>query len=577
MAGAFDFYVDESLLEQLLGGGDSSKAKKDGKAKPVPTPAPVAPAPAPAPKAIEIAPVAPAEPVPAPVAIPVPAPDPVVETAPVPARDPVVEAWLEGDRYFAEGQFASAAAAYVQAANLVDSGDAARRSTLFCNAGLAWLRVNEFNPAVEVLSQAATADPQSRPVRFALALAFLRLNQPQYAVLQFEPLLADTPSDPDALLGKMQALCALGDFEQANAVSEQFREHHPGNAAGLEAALSIRAALQDRDGVEQAAKDLLALDAGSTTALKVLAAVAIARQDFAAAVNYFDVLTASERNPDFDTLIHAAAAYQANGQFDRAARTAHKALDLQPDSFEAANRLAEVQHKQDAWQDALASYRKAIELNPECPETLWNLALVQERLGSIDDATDSLTAAVRIRTDWQDASMRLAVLHLEAGRFQEGAAVLEHCLMLRNDWPEALFRLGTAFHRMGQPGPAQEAVLKALELKPDETAWIEYLEQIAVERNDALVALDCHERLAEASIESPEMAYNLGVVLQNENEPELAAKCYVRALEKKPDFGLAMLNLGHALQDLGREDEARACWSKAVLLDPELAAGYFSV
>ena len=147
--------------------------------------------------------------------------------------------------------------------------------------------------------------------------------------------------------------------------------------------------------------------------------------------------------------------------------------------------------------------------------------------------------------------------------------------MLRKDWPEALFLSGIVLHQMGQSGPAQDAVLKALEFKPDETAWIESLERIAVDRDDALVALDCHEKLAESNIETPEMAYNLGVVLQKENEPELAAKCYVRALEQKPDFDLALLNLGYALHDLGREDEARACWGKAIRLDPALACGYF--
>ena len=171
--------------------------------------------------------------------------------------------------------------------------------------------------------------------------------------------------------------------------------------------------------------------------------------------------------------------------------------------------------------------------------------------------------------------MRLASMHVVRGTFVEAAAILEHCLMLRKDWPEALFQLGKVLHQLGQTGAAQETVLKAIALKPDETSWLQYLECIAVERDDLLVALHCHEKLAGLNIESPETVYNLGIVLQNDHEPELAAKCFVRALEQRPDFGLALLNLGHSLRELGRDDEARACWSKAILLEPSLAAGYF--
>jgi tetratricopeptide (TPR) repeat protein len=584
MAGAFDFYVDESLLEQLLGGGGSTKAKKDGPAKPSPSPVPApaeeAPAIAVEASAASVAPGLEPEKV-APEASPVTAPleeapvsaDPVPEMA-VAQPDPSLAKWIDADRFFAQADFAGAASAYRDAAQLAES-DATRASTLFYNAGVSDLSAGHLDSARQMLCQSLERAPESRTVRLALAQTCLKMGQSAEAAESFDQVLAAAPADEDALLGKIQALCGAQDYDGANEVCAAFRNHHPQNPLGFEAALAVAAARKDRAAVEQWARELLQVQPQSKTALKVLAAVAIAQRDYASAAGYCESLLAIGQDPDFETCLHASETFQNCERFEQAIEAARRAVAQNPDSFEALLRLAESQQKVELWEEARENYQKAVAIQPNCPDALWNLALIFEQLGALAEAADTLTAAVRMRPDWQDASLRLASLQAASGRLQEASAVLEHCLMLRKDWPEALFLSGIVLHQMGQSGPAQDAVLKALELKPDETSWIESLEQIAVERDDALVALDCHEKLADSNIETPEMAYNLGVVLQIENEPELAAKCFVRALEQKPDFCHALLNLGHALRQLGREDEARACWGKAVRLDPTLATGYF--
>lgn len=571
MAGAFDFFVDESLLEQLLGGGDSTKNKKDGNVKLSPSPAPVvALAPAGTPVASPAAFEAQASPQiddEAPAAF-----DEVVEEAPA-QESLATDAWRQADRLYAAGDLVAAAQAYEQAA-VIASTDAALVSTLCYNAALCWLQAGQLDPALQSLKNSLEGSAESRSVRLALALTCFRLNQHADAVEHCNRVLAANPADEDALLGKLQALCGAQNFEEATQVCTAFRDLHPRSAIGFEATLAVCAARKDRAGVEQAARDLREVNPESTIALKVLAAVAIAERDFETAASHCDALIASP-DADFESCLHAAETFQQCGRLGQAAEAAARASQIDPQSHEALLKLAECQQTLEQWEDAKTTYRRAVTLNPNCPDALWNLALVFEQLGSFDQATESLTVAVRIRPEWEEASIRLASLQAAGGRLHEASAVLEHCLMLRKDWPEALFLTGIVLHQMGQSGPAQDAVLKALEFKPDETSWIESLERIAVDRDDALVALDCHEKLAESNIETPEMAYNLGVVLQKENEPELAAKCYVRALEQKPDFDLALLNLGYALRDLGREDEARACWGKAVRLDPSMATGYF--
>ena len=94
-------------------------------------------------------------------------------------------------------------------------------------------------------------------------------------------------------------------------------------------------------------------------------------------------------------------------------------------------------------------------------------------------------------------------------------------------------------------------------------------------RKDHNRAWDLHQQLTALGERSLELAYNLGLLLQNAGEPEKAAECYQQASETQPDFPAALTNLGHALKASGKDEEARAAWSKAVEVDPELAAKYF--
>ena len=101
------------------------------------------------------------------------------------------------------------------------------------------------------------------------------------------------------------------------------------------------------------------------------------------------------------------------------------------------------------------------------------------------------------------------------------------------------------------------------------------LTAIAVERKDHERAWDLHQKLIGLGERSPELSYNLGLLLQSAGENDRAAECYQFAVEKKRTSPKLCLNLGHALKAVGKEEEARQVWSKAVAADPALADQYF--
>lgn len=599
MAGAFDFYVDESLLRRLLsddpdpetGDGSPAAAQKNSRSKAAQT-APAVGGKNTARNGRKTSAAAVQEP--AAVLQPDPAPQLALEAAESPSQQQLppqseplepgsavaehitpqaflagVEHWREADEHFAAARYAEAAASY---ALCEAPQDPALAASLQHNVGLARYYAGDLDASIAALRQAVELTPESTQVRLALGLALLDAGSPSEALDQFEHA-GSGPSVVDAARAHCRALFALNRFEEAEDAIQVVLGELPRDWNALEALMAVRLARRDRQGAAEAAAALLKENPDAQNALQVLASAG-------EQVESAERLAASG-NLDHGTKAGLVALFQNAGQYSRAAELGRELLEAeqQPEArFDLLLNLAESLQNLELPQEAFDTYRQALEIRPEDAIALWNAALLAEKAGDRDQAAQLLTRALEARPDWDAPALRLATLLAEQERNEEAAAAFAKCIELREDWPEALYEYGLVLRKLDRIDDAQEAILKAVHLKPEQTEWIQALERIAIERDDALVALDCHEKLtqdATPDAESAEMAYNLGLVLQQESEPELAAKCYIKALETRPDFEDALLNLGHALFEMGREPEARACWSKAIHLNPELAVGYF--
>jgi protein O-GlcNAc transferase len=98
---------------------------------------------------------------------------------------------------------------------------------------------------------------------------------------------------------------------------------------------------------------------------------------------------------------------------------------------------------------------------------------------------------------------------------------------------------------------------------------------VAIEQKNASEAREIIGKIGLLGPPSPELQYNLGLLLQSTGDSIAAAECYRATLQHKPEFSGALINLGHALKAAGQDEEARNVWSQAVAADSKLAARYF--
>jgi tetratricopeptide (TPR) repeat protein len=553
MSGAFDFYVDESLLQKLL--NDEPEEKEEFKAEAVllnssrnghsangvhhPT-----------------------------------------ETTVTPRGASPVGAWVRAEDLLRDGDFEGALVAYELA--IQDSPDA--EAVLRYNIGICHLRRSAFDQAVAAFQAAVEKAPDSETFALGLGSALLDAGRPNDSLEVFQNWLQRRPgsSNRDLFMGLATAEAAAGRLEQALKTCDRLLELSPDDAAALEYRLSIASAAGNREEMVRSAEWLLELDPNSGAALRTLLEVAVERREAKDVVKLLKQLRetdpATAGTVSGDLPLQLAASLLSQGDSSEAAEVARLVLeDPEPDAqFEAHVLLGEALYQLGEFESALGSFEKANELHHDDAIVLWNLAILHEQLGNLPQAAEALRKSILQQPEWAEESLaRLAAIEIRQEQYEPAAATLSRLLSARSDSAEALFQLGGVLYKLGEFERSQDLMMKAIHLKPSESSWIRELERIAVERGDALLALDCHEKLTETSLETPEMDYNLGVVMQSESELELAAKFYLRALEKKPDLSSALLNLGHTLEGLGRTTEARTCWGKAIRMNPELAVGYF--
>ena len=82
------------------------------------------------------------------------------------------------------------------------------------------------------------------------------------------------------------------------------------------------------------------------------------------------------------------------------------------------------------------------------------------------------------------------------------------------------------------------------------------------------------ERALLVTEESPEVLYNMGVVMQTERNFDLALQCYREALQQKTDYFQASNNIGNILRQQGKLDEAASYIHKALEINSNFSQAH---
>jgi tetratricopeptide (TPR) repeat protein len=209
-----------------------------------------------------------------------------------------------------------------------------------------------------------------------------------------------------------------------------------------------------------------------------------------------------------------------------------------------------------------------LKLSADHAAVLWNLSRLAEQGGDGREAERLLAALAAKSPQSEPALFRLGGLRFERGDYAGSAEAFRSCLKARADWPAAQLNLGLALWKSNNREEARQRLESVNGAFACEA--LRALASMATEHEEYPQALAYYKKLAESGEKTPDVYYNLGLILQNLGRPDEAAQQYRAALAAEPDMPEAVQALAQITRGPARVEEIRKGVKKEPAPGPRL-------
>lgn len=166
---------------------------------------------------------------------------------------------------------------------------------------------------------------------------------------------------------------------------------------------------------------------------------------------------------DVDVVLGLGAAYIQSGKDALASNVFRKAEEMQPDSPSVHMALGQLHLKNEAFDEAIASYRKVLSVAPAHPVALNNLALlIHKHKNDLTEATRLASRAWQISPDAPNIADTLGWLSYHGGDNNRATVMLGYAVRKRPREPEIRYHFAAALFARGLHEQALEQITIAL-------------------------------------------------------------------------------------------------------------------
>ncbi len=313
-------------------------------------------------------------------------------------------------------------------------------------------------------------------------------------------------------------------------------------------------------------------------------------------------------NTQINTLIHHAIQYLQSGKLPDAEILLKRALQIEPENFDALNLLGTTLAQQGRLEESADILFEAVKLNPTNPSGNYTLAnvlmLLNEhekalefhenvfkldpngywvninygislsRLNRHEEAIHKYRKAVEIDPSLAEGWSNLSNCLKELKRFDEALAYYDKAIQLNSNYAEAWFNKGVTLNNLKRHDEALAHFDHAIQLNPEYAeAWSGKGVALSnLERHDE--ALAHYDRAIQLIPEYDEAWLNKGITLSDLKRHDEALAHYDHAIHLNSDYAEAWLNKGATLNVLKRHNEALAHYDRSIQLKPDYAEAW---
>jgi tetratricopeptide (TPR) repeat protein len=338
---------------------------------------------------------------------------------------------------------------YGNALNLLEESLRKNPNQLDAHSQLGYLhsKLGQFDKAVEAYEKAISIDPSNYRDSFGLAMAYIKLDQPQKAAAPLVQCTQQNPDFPDAFYNLGLVYEALGILDKAADAYQNFIKINPGPAwTGYSQLGSVYNKLGQYDKAIAAFQEVIKSNPSDLKANYNLAYAYDMSSEFSQAAMIYKKLIGL--NPDDAKTYYGRLflLYDKAGDYANAIETCKILISQAPDNHENLFNLGIIYLKKRDYQNALESFQKALTLKPNFDKAYYNIGLVYYSQEKFAEAADAFNKFIQLMPDQPEAHYNLGASYLHLKKYEEAIKPLERACELRPNWAQAHYNLGIAYY-----------------------------------------------------------------------------------------------------------------------------------
>jgi tetratricopeptide (TPR) repeat protein len=224
---------------------------------------------------------------------------------------------------------------------------------------------------------------------------------------------------------------------------------------------------------------------------------------------------------------------------------------------------------------AVKALRRALALKPDMTDAWRELA---DHLNAMGDTEGADIAQVRhIRTSVRDPRLMAAAAAMTENKIPAAEQMLREHLKRHPSDVVAIRMLAEVAVRLGRTGPAEDLLLRCVELAPSFHAARHNLALLLHRQNKAVAALRELDTLLAIAPGNPSYRNLHAAVLVRVGDFDQALAVYEKLLQEYAGQAKVWLSYGNVLKTAGHQDQSIAAYRRSIELEPGLGEAYWSL
>jgi len=252
------------------------------------------------------------------------------------------------------------------------------------------------------------------------------------------------------------------------------------------------------------------------------------------------------------------------------------AIEKEPGSAALFTQRSEYYVRQELFNNALSDITKAIELDPRYVKAYTGLSGIYLLMGKPQESLDALNQVLKFDANNADVHLKKAKLFLIMKDYENCAASVQQTLEIDPNQPDAYFLKGMALMENEKMDQAIASFQQSILI---DQAHFDALMQLGYifESRDPQMSIEYFKSAVKANPKSIEALYNLGLLYQENDQPEKAVQSYETINKLDPANKFAFYNIGYVnLVYLNKYSNGITFFTKAIELDPEYTDAWYN-